>query len=47
MMTSKRRQKEPMIPNVCGNVPWQKVGTDTFIINHGDYLVTVDYFSGF
>ena len=46
-MTSKRREKEPMIPHVRGNVPWQKVGTDTFTINHGDYLVTVDYFSGF
>ena len=47
MMTSRRQQKEPMIPHVRGNAAWQKVGTDIFTINNRNYLITVDYFSGF
>ena len=47
MMTSRRQQKEPMIPHVRGNAAWQKVGTDIFTINNRNYLITVDYFGGF
>ena len=47
MMTSRRQQKEPMIPHVRGNAAWQNVGTDIFTINNRNYLITVDYFSGF
>ena len=46
-MTSRRQQKEPIIPHVRGNAAWQKVGTDIFTINNRNYLITVDYFSGF
>ena len=39
--------KEPMIPHDVPDRPWAKVGTDLCHFNNNDYLVTVDYFSGF
>ena len=37
--------KEPLIPTDLSDYPWQKIGTDIFVINGANYLVAVDYFS--
>jgi len=41
------QQKEPLMPQDLPSRPWEKVATDLFKWNKGDYLVTVDYFSNF
>ncbi|RUS90003.1 hypothetical protein EGW08_002270 [Elysia chlorotica] len=40
-------QKEPLKQHEEGNRPWQKVGLDFFEIGGRQYLLIVDYFSGF
>nr|XP_002738307.1 PREDICTED: uncharacterized protein K02A2.6-like [Saccoglossus kowalevskii] len=42
-----RQQKETLIPHEVPNRPWAKVGTDQFVLNGRDYLVTVDYYSNY
>lgn len=42
----KTQQKEPLI-SIETEYPWEKVGADIFTLQKKDYLVTVDYFSGF
>jgi len=42
----KQPQETISMHDVCSR-PWEKVGTDLFTIDHRDYLVTVDYASGF
>ena len=42
----KTQQKEPMIA-IETEYPWEKVGVDIFTLRNKDYLITVDYFSGF
>ena len=37
--------KEPLIPTDLPDYPWQKIGTDIFVMNGANYLVAVDYFS--
>ena len=37
--------KEPLIPTDLPDYPWQKIGTDIFVMNGAKYLVAVDYFS--
>jgi hypothetical protein len=39
--------KEPLIPHDIPDRPWAKVGTDLYTIHNDDYLIVVDYFSGF
>ena len=41
------QQKEPMISHQVPDGPWQKVGVDLFECESLDWMVTVDYFSGF
>lgn len=41
------QQKEPLISHETPNIPWAKVGVDLFECDGLDYMVTVDYFSGF
>ena len=39
--------KEPLLPHDIPDRPWAKAGIDLFSLNNQDYLITVDYFSGF
>ena len=39
--------KEPLIPHDIPDRPWAKLGINLFSLNNQDYLITVDYFSGF
>ena len=41
------QQKEPLISHAIPERPWEKVGSDLFEYEGGDFLVTVDYFSNF
>ena len=40
-------QKEPLKPHPAPMRPWQKVGVDVFAFRGREYLLTVDYLSGF
>ena len=40
-------QKETLMPHELPSRPWEKVGTDLFSLDGGDYLITVDYLSNF
>ena len=40
-----RPNKEPLIPSVLPERPWQKLGSDLFELQGKHYLVLVDYFS--
>ncbi|XP_051782584.1 uncharacterized protein K02A2.6-like [Erpetoichthys calabaricus] len=42
-----KQQKESLYPHELPERPWSKVGTDLFVFNNRDYLITVDYFSNF
>ena len=39
--------KEPLVPHDVTDRSWAEVGIDLFSLNSEDYLITVDYFSGF
>ena len=41
------QQKEPLMYHAAPARPWQKVGTDIFTFHGQDYLITVDYLSGY
>jgi transposase InsO family protein len=41
------QQKEPLRSHTTPTRPWQKVGVDIFHFDQYDYLLTVDYLSGF
>lgn len=38
-------QREPLMPTKLPDYPWQKVGSDLFMLKGATYLVLVDYFS--
>ena len=40
-----RPNKEPLIPSVLPEYPWQKLGSDLFELQGKHYLLMVDYFS--
>jgi len=40
-------QKDPLLPHQPPHRPWEKVGVDVFTFKDIDYLITVDYLSGF
>ena len=40
-------QKEPLIPHSVPDRPWSKLGVDIFELQGKQYLVIVDYYSGF
>ena len=42
-----KQQKETLIPHEVPDRPWAKVGVDLFKFNKTNYLIIVDYFSGF
>ena len=42
-----KQQKETLIPHDVPDRPWAKVGVDLFKFNKTNYLIIVDYFSGF
>ena len=42
-----KQAPEPLLPHEVPNNPWEKVGTDIYSIKNRNYLVTVDYLSGF
>lgn len=42
-----KQQKETLISQEVPSRPWAKVGTDLFVFDNKDYLITVDYFSYF
>ena len=39
-----RPNKEPLIPSIIPDYPWQQVAADLFQLKGADYLVIVDYF---
>ena len=39
--------KEPLICHEVPSRPWEKVGTDIFMLDDKSYLCTVDYYSGY
>lgn len=39
--------QEPMLPHDAPNRPWNKVAVDLFQFRNKDFLITVDYFTGF
>ena len=39
--------KETLMPHEVPQRPWEKVAVDLFSLNQTDYLVTVDYYSGY
>ena len=46
-MYQRKNQKEPLIPHSIPDRPWSKVGADIFELQQKQYLVIVDYYSGF
>ena len=40
-------KKEPMIPSVVPDRPWQVIGTDICFVKKPPYLIVADYFSKF
>ena len=42
-----RQATQPLYPHATPNRPWQKLGLDIFTIRSRNYLITVDYYSGF
>jgi transposase InsO family protein len=42
-----QQAKETLIHHNVPGTPWSKVGTDLFTVNSREYLMTVDYYSGF
>ena len=40
-----RPRKEPLMSSELPTYPWQKVGTDLFLLNGATYIVIADYFS--
>lgn len=38
-------RKEPLVPSTLPDYPWQKIGTDLFVLNRTTRLLAVDYFS--
>ena len=41
------QQKEPLMSHPAPSRPWEKVGTDIFNFHGQEYLITVDYLSGY
>ena len=39
--------QEPLIPTALPQYPWQRVGSDLFVLDGANYLLIVDYFSRF
>ncbi len=42
-----RSLRESLCPHELPDQTWSKVGTDLFVFNNRDYLITLDYFSHF
>ena len=38
-------RKEPLMPSALPDYPWQKIGSDLFLLNGKTYLIAIDYFS--
>ena len=46
-MYQRKNQKEPLIPHSVPDRPWSKLGIDIFELHGKQYLLIVDYYSGF
>jgi len=42
-----KQQKQPLTPHEVPNLPWSKVGADLFRLDGNNYLILVDYYSGY
>ena len=42
-----RQSQEPLLPHEVPNRPWNKVAVDLFQFRNKDFLIAVDYYSGF
>jgi len=43
----RRNPREPLLPHNVPDRPWAKVGADIFEIQKKQFLVLVDYYSGY
>jgi len=43
----RNNMKEPLLPHEIPKRPWSQVGADLFFFNNQQYLILVDYYSGF
>ena len=42
-----KQRNEPLMCHKDGDGPWRKIGVDLFDLDGTNYLLTIDYFSGF
>ena len=42
-----QNQRESLNQHNNGNGPWDKIGTDLFVIGNRNYLLVIDYFTNF
>ena len=42
-----KQRNEPLMCHKDGDGPWRKIGVDLFDLSGTNYLLTIDYFSGF
>ena len=42
-----KQRNEPLMCHKDRDGPWRKIGVDLFVLNGTNYLLTIDYFSGF
>lgn len=47
LFNKNENRREPMISHEIPEIPWYKIGTDTFHFNNELYLIVVDYYSKF
>lgn len=43
----RQNQREPLQPHEIPQRPWEKLGADLFEWNRNDYLILIDYYSGY
>ena len=43
----RNNMKEPLLPHEVPERPWSQISADLFILNNKQYLILIDYYSGF